>query len=437
LSTAAEERSSAETARANFSTCDVAIVTAWYPPEAAPFGHMMYELAHHLVDSGIKVDVITSIPNHPEGILLEGWRNHLLQIEHPRPGLRVLRVGALLRRKVQRGRPRGRVQRIAGYLVFTALVCGVAIRHVRPRLIFGVLQPLTIAPVLIALARMRRASLAFNVQDLHPDAAISLGLVRNRWVIKILKRLERWAYRSADALAVISPGFRDHCIDRGAARDDISVIPNWINLNEIRPLQHASHIRADLRLPADAFVVLYAGTIGHVSGAQVVLGAAGLLQDHADIHVVFIGEGPLVADLQRESGTRKLQRVHFLPFQPRERLNEVQSLGDVSLVTLLRGYGRTSVPSKVLGYMAAARPVIAAVDGDSETASFISAARAGIVTEPENATALADAILELRGDRGRAHALGLAGRSYLEATQSKDQVLERYRTLFARLISRA
>jgi colanic acid biosynthesis glycosyl transferase WcaI len=431
----AKEDVGADPTRRNSSACDVAIVTAWFPPEAAPFGQMMFELAHQLVDAGLRVDVITSIPNHPEGVLFEGFRNRLLQVEHPREGLRVLRVGALLRGKDQRGRPRGRLQRIAGYLTFTALVSLVAIWRVRPRLIFGVLQPLTIAPVLVTMARLRRARLVFNVQDLHPDAAISLGLIRNSWVIRILKGLERWAYRSADAVAVISAGFRDHCIARGASSDSLAVIPNWIDLQEVQPLQRPSHIRADLGLPSDAFVALYAGTIGHVSGAQVMLEAAELLQAHKDVHVVFIGEGPLVPQLQRECATRALERVHFLPFQPRARLNEVQGVGDVSVVTLLRGYGRISIPSKILGYMAAARPVIAAVDDDSETALFITNAGAGLVTKPEDPVALAAAILALRDDRPRARALGLAGRFHLEATQSKHQILERYRALFVQLLS--
>lgn len=422
-------------ARADDSGCDVAIVTAWFPPEAAPFGQMMFELANHLVDRGLRVDVITSVPNHPEGVLFDGFRNRLLQVERPRNGLRILRVGAWLRGTESRARPRGRIQRIAGYLTFTLLVSLVASWRVRPRLIFGVLQPLTIAPVLIAMARLRGASLVFNVQDLHPDAAISLGLIRNPLAIRLLKSVERWAYRAADGLAVISMGFREHCVERGAKRDAVTVIPNWIDLDEVTPLQRPSVIRTQLGLAPDAFVVLYAGTIGHVSGAQVMLEAADLLQPQKDVHIVFIGEGPLVPGLQRDCAARGFERVHFLPFQPRSSLSEVQGVGDVSVVTLLRGYGRISIPSKILGYMAAARPVIASVDADSETARFIAAAGAGLITPPQDPAALAAAIVALRDDRQRGRALGLAGRAHLEATQSKKEVLGRYHQLFARLRS--
>jgi colanic acid biosynthesis glycosyl transferase WcaI len=416
-------------------TSDIAIVTAWYPPEAAPFGQMMHELAHFLVDNGLRIDVITSVPNHPEGVLPENWKNKLLQVERPRPGLRILRVGALLRPRSHRGQPRGRLQRMAAYLTFTVLVLLLASWKVKPRVIFGVMQPLTIAPVLHTLARLRRAKLVFNIQDLHPDAAVSLRLLRNSLLIRLLRRMESRAYRNADALSVICEGFRDHCVARGATADAVRVIPNWIDLDEVRPLGAASVIRAELGLDERAFVVLYAGTIGYVSGAEVVIDAADRLQGLDDLHFVFIGEGPLVGELQRQRNERRLKRVHFLPFQPRERLSEVQGTGDVSVVTLLPGHGRTSVPSKVLGYMAAARPIVAAVDADSETARFIEAARAGLVTPAGDAVGLATAIQRLHGQRALARDLGLHGRRFLEAEQSKEHVLARYLELFRQQVS--
>ena len=354
-------------------------------------------------------------PISPEGVLHPGWRIRLLQIERPRPGLRVLRVGALVRSAADRKHPRSRWQRIAAYLTFTALASLTAAWHVRPRLIFAVLQPLTVVPVLVALAHAWRARLVFNVQDLHPDAAVSLGLIRNRLLIRLLKRLERWGYRRADALTVICRGFREHCVAHGADPQEIRIIPNWIDCNEVRP-QHGSVLRAELGLRDDAFVALYAGTIGYVSGARVVVEAAAQLQSLADLHIVFVGEGPLVGDLQREVDRRQLQRVHFLPFQPRQRLNDVQATGDVSVVTLLKGHGRTSVPSKVLGYMAAARAVVAAVDVDSETAVLVAAAGAGLVVEPENPAALAAAVRSLREDRTLARKLGESGRRYWRPT---------------------
>jgi colanic acid biosynthesis glycosyl transferase WcaI len=104
-------------------------------------------------------------------------------------------------------------------------------------------------------------------------------------------------------------------------------------------------------------------------------------------------------------------------------LNEVQASADVSLVTLAPGRGRTSVPSKILGYMAAGRPIVASVDEDSDTAAAVREGRCGLVTPAGDAAALADAITSLLDDPARREAMGRAGRSHFEATYSKDAAL--------------
>ena len=322
----------------------------------------------------------------------------------------------------QRDRPRSTLLRVLAFLWFTAASFAVALWKTQPRTVFAVLQPLTVVLPMLMLAKGKRAGLVFNVQDLHPDALVSLGLIRQPWLIAALRGLERIAYTRCDALAVISEGFRRHCLERGARADRVRVIPNWIDLDEVRPATAPSRLRARLGLEADDFVALYAGTIGLVSGAEVVLEAAALLQE-SGVRFAFVGEGPLVPRLQAETRRRALKNVGFLPFQPRELLGEVQSLGDVSLVTLLPGHGTTSVPSKVLGYLAAARPVVAAVDPDCETARVLRDAQAGVVVPPTDPRALAEAIVALRSDRDGARRMGEAGRRYLEERLAKERVL--------------
>jgi len=408
---------------------DLAIVTAWYPPEPAPYGQMMQELASFLVQRGLLVDVFTSVPNYPQGAIYPGWRNRLLQHEQPIPGLRIWRVGVLAGRGEKR-RHRGRLWRIAGFLTFTALCFVTMLRKSKPRVVFAVLQPLSVGPMLFLFARLKGSRLIVNLQDLHPDAAVLLGLVKNRLLIGVLRRIEAFVYRSADAIAVICDAFKRHCVARGANISRVVVIPNWIDLDEIRPLSRASSLRRDLGISEGAFVALYAGSLGLISGAEMLVEAASKLAAHSNIHFVFVGDGVLVPRLTEQKRHHRLANVHFLPFQPRESLNEVQSLGDVSLVTLLPGHGQSSVPSKVLGYMAAARPVIAAVDANSETAKFIRDAQAGIVVPPGSVMDLIDALLKLQAEPHLARSLGLAGRRYLECSLTREGVL----AMYARLI---
>jgi colanic acid biosynthesis glycosyl transferase WcaI len=303
------------------------------------------------------------------------------------------------------------------------------------RALFAVLQPLTLALPLLAIGRMRRTPVIFNVQDLHPDAMVSTGLVRNRHLIALLHFMERTAYRNADRLAVICDGFRRHCVARGADPSRVTVIPNWIDLDEVRPQRAPSPLREKLGVDERSLVVLYAGTIGLASGAEVLLDAVAGLPDDAGIEIAFVGEGQLVPRLKAIAADRGLARVHFLPFQPRARLNDVQSLGDVSIVTLAPGHGRTSVPSKVLGYMAAGRPIVASVDLDSETASLIRAAGAGWVVSPGDGTSLREALCRARDDAAERRRRGELGRRYLEQHHGQASVLTAYSDLLRQVVT--
>jgi colanic acid biosynthesis glycosyl transferase WcaI len=162
------------------------------------------------------------------------------------------------------------------------------------------------------------------------------------------------------------------------------------------------------------------------------------LSGRADIRVVFVGDGPLLPELRSRVARAGLQqKVLFLPFQARDRLAEVQGLADISIVTLRPGHGRTSVPSKVLGYMAAARPVLAAVDADSQTAELVTASKGGLVTMPGDAAGLAVGIETIASDKARAAEMGRAGRRYLEENYSRPKAIGRYRALFERLSGEA
>jgi len=397
----------------------VSLVSQWFPPEHAPIGYMIRELAEELARHGHEVTVVTGFPNHPTGVVFPGYTKSWLQQE------RVGGVG-VLRTWLFTSSSRSRLSRALTFLTFTVTSCLVLLRKSRPDVVFAVFQPLTVALTLALVARVRRCRLVLNVQDLHPDALVSMGVLRNRVVIWLLHRLEAFGYRHADGLVVICDGFRDHAVARGARRDRVTVIANWIDTDAVTPGERDNEMRAVLGVSTQTFVVLYAGTIGHASGAHVVLEAAERLRDQPDIRVAFVGDGPVVASLRSAAGGRGLSNVVFLPFQARERLSLVQACADVAVVTLRPGHGRLSVPSKVLGYMAGGRAVIASVDPTSETARLVDSARCGVVVPAGDASALARAILTLRDEPRRRRELADNGRDYAVKHCSRDVATRRY-----------
>jgi colanic acid biosynthesis glycosyl transferase WcaI len=404
-------------------------LSQWYPPEQAPIGYMVRELAQALAARGHDVTVITGFPNHPGGEVFGGYKKRW-RLEELGDGFKVRRVWLFTKRHP------GRLARIFGFLSFTVTSAWALLMHRQTDLIFGVFQPLSVGVTLPVLARLKGARLVLNVQDLHPDVPIELGLIRNPLLIAVLRGVEHFGYRAADGLAVICEAFKGHCVARGARASSVAVIPNWIDTEEIRPGERLNAFRAEMGISDDDVVVLYAGTIGMVSGAEIVLRTAAQLEKVQPwIRFVFVGEGPALPELKAGAAALALGNIYFAPFQPRERVADIQAMADISLVTLKRGKGRTSVPSKVLGYMAAARPVVASVDGDSETARLVSSAGCGVVVGPEDDKALADAILRLAVSVQDRYRMGVNGRGFLEANYRKATVTQRYAEFFERVLS--
>jgi colanic acid biosynthesis glycosyl transferase WcaI len=402
---------------------EIVLVTQWFPPEQAPIGHMLLELGTGLAARGWNVTVVTGFPNHPKGEVFAGYRKQWVQEENI-DGVRILRVW------LATSKNRSRANRLLSFLTFTFTSAWAVLRSTNPAIIFAIFQPLSMGVVLPPLARLKRAKLILNVQDLHPDVPIELGLVKNPLLIRILRSIERFGYRAANGLAVISQSFRQHCITIGAHPENVRVIENWIDLDEIQPGSRDTSLRRQLGFAASDIVVLYAGTIGLVSGAEIVIEAAARLQQRTDIKFLFVGGGPLIPNLTAQVQSRNLPNVAFIPFQDRARLAEVQATSDISLVTLAPGKGRTSVPSKVLGYMAAARPVVASVDLDCDTAGTIARAECGIVSPAGDASSLADSILHLAENPQQRITKGNNGRTYAETHLMKTMIVAQYEQMF-------
>lgn len=400
----------------------VVIICQWFPPEYAPIGVMLNELARDLSGKGHRVTVITGFPNHPKGELFPGYRKRLFA-EEESAGVRILRCWLYTSPK------KTIFRRLLNFASFAATSFWAALRLERQDLLFMVSPPLSNGVIALLLKRLRKLPFVFNVQDIYPDAAISTGVIRNPLLIRWLKKVESAIYREAEQVAVISEGFRQNLTGKGVPARKIAVIPNWMDTREIVPVPRDNDFAREHGL-TDRFVVLYSGTIGLISGAEILVACAQKLAARSEIRFVLVGEGVVKEAVARKAHELGLENMLFLPFQSRERLSQVQSTADVSVVTLLKGKGMTSVPSKVLGYLAGARPVIASVDAGSDTGRLIEAAGCGLCVPPEDADSLARAIESLYLDRDRAAQLGRRGREYLISHCDRAVVTSQYEAFF-------
>jgi colanic acid biosynthesis glycosyl transferase WcaI len=368
---------------------------------------MTRELAEDLTRAGHAVTVLTGWPNHPRGVLYAGWKSRFRQVEHDPAGFRVIRCGHSIHPRVRA------LWRFWYYFTFavSTFINGLAAGPVDAILCLS--TPVFGSWSAWLLSRLKGARFLYDIFDLHPEGAHSAGLLSKGLLYRLWRRQDALLCRHSDAVIALSRGIRDLLLARGLQADRITMIPFWLDAERIRPGRRDNPWRRAQGLAPETFVVLYAGTIGYISGAGVLLETAERLADRPDILLLCVGEGVAKDDLVAGARERGLANMKFLPFQPEEALADMQAAADAGLVTLLPEAGKSSIPSKVLGYLAAGRPVIASVAEDSDTAAMVREAGCGWVAPSQDAVALANAIRRAADDPEGVRHKGLAARRWL------------------------
>ncbi|MEY3925494.1 MAG: hypothetical protein RIQ63_845, partial [Actinomycetota bacterium] len=298
--------------------------------------------------------------------------------------------------------------------------------------------PLTLGLTGRLITAVRGGRLMFNIQDVFPDAAITTGAIRHPLIISLASRLEKWSYRASDFVVVLSDDLADNVRAKvsKSRRDRVRVIPNFVDTEVITPCSRNTAYRTELGI-GDQVVVMYAGNVGYSQSLDMVVEVARAMPS-----VVFVINGDGSARKSLESSARGLANVKFADYQPIERLSEVLATGDIHLVPLRSGLARVSVPSKTYSIMASSRPVIAAIDPDSEiprllersgagVSVLLERSGAGVSVAPDDADALRAAITKLVDAPTVRESLGKNGREWVERHASPRAVAVAYEGLFA------
>lgn len=403
----------------------VLIICHVYPPEHAPAGVMTSELAASLSERGHEVTIVTGWPNHPAGILFPGWRARWRAVERDRRGFTVVRCGHSIH-------PRAATAwRLWYYLSFALSTFIGAVLVGRVDALLCLSTPVFGGWTAWAVARLRRARFVYAIYDLHPESAANAGLIRRGIAYGILRAIDSMLCRWSDAIITLGAGLRREIVARGVEAERVYVVPLWLDGGKIAPAPRVNAWRAAHGIPPEQTVALYAGTIGYVSGAEMLIETAARLAPRDDILLLCVGDGPVKDRLIAVADANGLRNIRFLPFQPDAVLQDVQATADVGLVTLLPEAGRTSVPSKVLGYLAAGRPVLASVAEESDTAAMVRAGDCGIVTPPQDAAALADAIRAMADDPIRCRVVGERAREFFLREYDQRACIGAYERILA------
>jgi colanic acid biosynthesis glycosyl transferase WcaI len=398
---------------------NILILSMFYSPEPVA---RSYDLALALHQAGHKVRVVTAFPNYPHGKIYPGYRLRLWQWQ-VLDGVQVLRVPHYIDRSYSA------IRRLFSYASFSisSLFLG-SLLISKP----DVIWTYQIGLPGVGMSALRGVPLVHEVQDLWPEWGKVSNLGIKGGLYRILEWQERMLFRRAKVVVTITNGFKSILMQKGVPAEKIAIIQNWANESTFRPLAYDPVLAREEGFEG-YFNILYVGNVGVAQSLKVVLDAAELLKTLPQIRFIIIGDGLECASLEAQVRQRGLKNVRFLGSRPQHLAANYMALADVLFLHLKRDpvYAIT-IPSKTYGYLAAAKPILAAAEG--ELASLVAGLGAGVVCPPEDAPALADAVRQLvamsESERSK---LGLAGYKAVTTEYSRATLGKRYIDLFEKI----
>ncbi|MDY0882768.1 glycosyltransferase family 4 protein [Dongia soli] len=402
----------------------ILFLTHYFPPEVNAPASRTYEHCRRWVEAGADVTVITCVPNHPRGVIFPGYRNRLWQRDQIN-GIDVVRVWTFATAN------EGFLLRTLNYVVFMLMSIAASCFVKRPDVVISTSPQFFAGLAGYVTSRLRRTRWILEIRDLWPESILAVGAIKSKAIIGLLEWLERFAYRKADQIVVVTESFVQHVASHGGTRERIAVITNGVDLSTFQRRERDVALAQELGL-GDKFVAAYVGTHGMAHGLKTILEAAEILRHRSDIAILMVGDGAAKAALKEERDQRGLSNVVMLDELPKDKMAQIWSISDASLV-LLRNLPlfSTVIPSKIFESMAMERPIILGVVGES--ARIIEAAQSGILIKPESAEELSAAIRTLADNREHVSALGRHGADYVRTHYDRDKLAATFLDIIRRV----
>lgn len=406
----------------------VLILSLVFPPDNVSTAQLMGELARDLSRLGHAVRVVTTVPHYNPpteasplkriaGVLLQGSNFADIPVTHvwvPRKG-------------------RNLVVRAFGWMVFHLIGTIVAcFSSFRPDVIFSPSPPLTIGASAWFIARVRRAKYVYNVQEIYPDVAIHLGVLRSKMLIRLATALERFVYRGASAVTTISSGMQRKLAAKGVNSTKLHLIPNFVDLSSFQELPKRNAFSTEHRI-SEKFVVSYAGNMGKPQALDIFVEAMVYLRKRTDIVLLMVGSGSEFPRLKAVAQARGLDNVRFLPQQPYPMVPAIYASCELNIVSQTAGTTSDGIPSKVYRIMGSGRAVLAYTDAASDLGHLVNDSGGGIVVMTQDPEEMARIIEGAATNPTRLQDMGRCAREYVARSFSREKVSSQYSDLIGTL----
>jgi len=396
------------------------ILTQYFPPEVGAPQNRLFELAVRFKKKGADISVITAMPNYPQMEIHKGYRSKFYCLE-------MINDIPVHRSWVYVSKSKSIIKRLLNYFsfVFTSLIIGI-LKTKKHDVLFVESPPLFLGISAYLISRLKGAKLIFNVSDLWPESAEKLGLVKNKFLLKLSTHLEEFFYKKAFLITGQTQGICEN-IGKRFPDKDIYWLKNGVDINyyDVKK-QLNSNWRKENGFLSDDIILIYAGILGYAQGLEIIINAAKQLTKNKNIKFVFLGSGPEKSKLMDMKIENDLENVYFFDAVSKHRMQEILISTNASIIPLKKlDLFKGAIPSKIFENLALKKPIILGVDGEAKNL-FIEKGKCGLFFEPESVDDLVKQINYLVKNPDISRRFGENGFEFVSKEFNRDIIAEEF-----------
>jgi len=401
-------------ARVPAAPMKVLLLNQVFWPDVAATAQHGHDLGRYLAQHGVQVTALASRSLYSE-------TGKALPREGGVDGIRIVRAGQ------SRFGKTALAARAFDFVSFYLAALWRAIWLPRQDIVVCFTTPPFIAFVGILLRWLKGTKVVCWTMDLYPDVPVAAGVLRRGSLAhSLFDAVDRFSLRHADRVVVLGRCMQQRLLEKGVDPKRMEVINVWADGDEVsvRPIE-GNALRTAWQV-GDRFVIEYSGNFGIGHDGETMYRAMQATRADDSIRWVIVGGGTKRGELEAFVQAHDIVNAVLKPYQPREALGELLSLGNVHLVSVAENFSGLLVPSKFYGVLAAARPVLYVGPRESEVARVIEESKCGLVIEQGDSAGLVKAIETLHADPQLAQAMGRRAREVFERTFTRSHACERW-----------
>lgn len=403
------------------------IYAHYYAPDVASTGQILKELAEGMLQE-FEITVICVVPSYT-GKVADEYKKKMFYTEVIN-GVNVLRIRVP---EFSKSNKLSRVKNILSYF-FGAMLATFKVGKMD--YVYSISQPPILGGLIGVWGKwMKRAKYIYNIQDFNPEQTMAIGYSQNKFILKMMMWFDKFSCKQSNKVIVVGRDMIETLKERFNYKNapTHAFINNWTNEKEIYPLpnDHEKVVNFKKKYGLDnKFVFMYSGNLGLYYDLENLMTVLYKFKGRSDVAFAFIGEGSIKDKLVLYKEENDLDNVKFIPYQDKADLIYSLNAGDVHWCLNAKGIKGVSVPSKLYGIIAAGKPIIGALEKNSEARLIIEETKCGYVTEPGNYEEIENIIEDFLGEKDSKVLAEMSerGRDYLVNNLTRDVSVQKYIT---------